>query len=126
MRSPSSASSIPVAVTAMRQGVTGVLEKPVRPGELLREIHAALRQSQGLQAAAERRRQARDRIANLSESELEVLKLVVSGTPNKNMATQMKVAMRTIEKYRRSMFDKLSVDSAAEATQVWMLAHQDD
>jgi FixJ family two-component response regulator len=116
--------TVPVAVTAMRQGVTGVLEKPVRPGELLREIHAALSQSQARGAAEERRRQARERIASLNESEQAVLKLVVSGTPNKNMASQMRVAMRTIEKYRRSLFDKLGVDSAAEATQVWMLANQ--
>jgi DNA-binding NarL/FixJ family response regulator len=33
--------------------------------------------------------------------------------------------MRTIEKYRRSMFNKLGVDSAAEAARVWTLARLD-
>jgi FixJ family two-component response regulator len=117
--------TVPVAVTAMRQGVTGVLEKPVRPTELLREIETALRQSRSRCAAEERRQAARAKIASLNEAELTVLKMMVSGTPNKNMASQMRVAMRTIEKYRRSLFDKLGVDSAAEATQIWMLANQE-
>jgi DNA-binding NarL/FixJ family response regulator len=46
----------------------------------------------------------------------------VEGTPNKNIAIQTGLAVRTVEKYRRIVFDKLGVDSAAEATRVWVLA----
>jgi DNA-binding NarL/FixJ family response regulator len=35
----------------------------------------------------------------------------------------MNLAMRTVEKYRRALFDKLGVDSAAEAARVWTLAN---
>jgi DNA-binding NarL/FixJ family response regulator len=65
-------------------------------------------------------------LAALNEQELTILKLLVSGMPNKNIASQLRVAMRTVEKYRRTLFDKLGVDSAAEATRVWVLANWED
>ncbi|HZN32831.1 MAG TPA: response regulator [Pirellulaceae bacterium] len=117
--------TIPVAVTAMRQGVVGVLEKPVLPAHLVREIQFALHQSQCRSAAEVERCRARRLIESLNEQELTVLKLVVGGTPNKNIAGQLRVAMRTAEKYRRSVFDKLGVDSAPEATRIWVLANQE-
>src|SRR5262245_2409658 len=117
--------TIPVAVTAMRQGVIGVLEKPVLPAHLVREIQFALQKSQSRSAAAVERGQARRQLESLTEHELTVLKMIVSGTPNKNIAGQLRVAMRTAEKYRRAVFDKLGVDSAAEATRIWVLANQE-
>ena len=71
---------------------------------------------------AQERAEAKSRVAALSELELSILKLLVEGTPNKNIATQTQLAIRTVEKYRRIVFDKLGVDSAAEATRVWVLA----
>lgn len=115
--------TVPIAVTAMRQGVCGVLEKPVRPVDLVREIKAALSQSRSRSQASEQRCQARRLIQSLNPPELTVLKLLAGGAPNKNIASQLKVAMRTVEKYRRSLFDKLGVDSAAEATRLWVLAN---
>ena len=117
--------TVPVAVTAMRQGVCSVLEKPVRPADLVREIKAALSQSRSRSQACEQQRSARRLVESLNHPELTVLKLLAGGTPNKNIASQLKVAMRTVEKYRRSLFDKLGVDSAAEATQLWVLANLD-
>jgi FixJ family two-component response regulator len=115
--------TVPVTVTAMRQGVTSVLEKPVRPADLVREIRLALEQSQTRSAAEAERLEARRKIETLNDSERSILKYVAKGTPNKNMSTQLHVATRTVEKYRRSLFDKLGVDSAAEATRLWVLAN---
>jgi len=117
--------TVPVAVTAMRQGVCGVLEKPVRPADLVREIRSALVHWRSRSQASEQQRTARRLIEGLNPPELTVLKLLAGGAPNKNIASQLKVAMRTVEKYRRSLFDKLGVDSAAEATRVWVLANLD-
>jgi FixJ family two-component response regulator len=118
--------TVPVTVAAMRQGIAGVLQKPVRPEELSKEIKLVLSRAQSRAAEAEERAAARQRVASLSELELSILKLLVDGTPNKNIATQTNLAIRTVEKYRRIVFDKLNVDSAAEATRVWVLATLDD
>jgi two-component system response regulator FixJ len=114
--------TVPATVAAMRQGVAGVLQKPIRAEVLTREIKAALDRMRHRTTAAEERAQARQRVQALSELELSILKLLVEGTPNKNIATQTNLAIRTVEKYRRIVFDKLGVDSAAEATRIWVLA----
>ena len=106
----------------MRLGVAGVLQKPVRPEELSREIQAALDRSRKRASTADQSTNAKRLIAELSDLELSILKLLVEGTPNKNIATQTNLAIRTVEKYRRILFDKLGVDSAAEATRIWVLA----
>jgi len=118
--------TVSVAVTAMRQGVSCVLEKPVKPADLRRELAAAIERGRERADAIGQRQDAQHRIAQLTELELTVLKLLVEGTPNKNIATQMHLAMRTVEKYRRALFDKLGIDSAAEAARVWTLASLDD
>jgi two-component system, LuxR family, response regulator FixJ len=114
--------TVPATVAAMRQGVAGVLQKPIRAEELAREIGAALVRSRSRTTAAEERVLARRHVQELNELELSILKLLVEGTPNKNIATQTNLAIRTVEKYRRIVFDKLGVDSAAEATRIWVLA----
>ncbi len=115
--------TVSVAVTAMRQGVMGVLEKPVHPADLRREIGLAIDLGRQRADAMRQQQDAQSRIAQLTELEMTVLRLLVEGTPNKNIATQMNLAMRTVEKYRRALFDKLGVDSAAEAARVWTLAN---
>jgi FixJ family two-component response regulator len=114
--------TVPITVEAMRRGAMGVLAKPIRPDELKRELALALKWSQTKGTLAQAQAEARQKVATLSPLELSVLKLLVEGTPNKNIATQTGLAVRTVEKYRRSIFDKLGVDSAAEATRVWVLA----
>ena len=118
--------TVPVAVRAMREGAVGVLEKPVRPSELRQEIVAAIELGRQRAEAIRRRDEAKQRILELSAWERSILEYLVQGTPNKTIASRMNLAMRTIEKYRRSLFDKLGVDSAAEAARVWTLAMLDD
>lgn len=115
--------TVPVTVDAMRQGAAGVLEKPIKPQDLARELSLALAKARDRTTAEAERSDARQKIETLGELELSVLRLLVEGTPNKNIATQTGMAIRTVEKYRRMVFDKLGVDSAAEATRVWVLAH---
>jgi FixJ family two-component response regulator len=117
--------TVPVTVSAMRQGVVGVLQKPIRPDDLAREIASALEWSRKRSSDVQARAHACRLIQNLTELETTILKLIVDGTPNKNIATQTNLAIRTVEKYRRIVFDKLEVDSAAEAARIWVLANLD-
>jgi two-component system, LuxR family, response regulator FixJ len=114
--------TVAATVAAMRRGVAGVIQKPVSREELSHEIEVVLSRARSRTSAAEERAEARCRVGDLSELELSILKLLVEGTPNKNIAIQTGLAVRTVEKYRRIVFDKLGVDSAAEATRVWVLA----
>jgi DNA-binding NarL/FixJ family response regulator len=51
----------------------------------------------------------------LSEREMEVLKLAVSGKSNKDIAESLNISLRTIQAHMRSIFNKLGVGSRSEA-----------
>lgn len=111
---------VSVAAQAMRLGTRNVLPKPIDPPKLAREIREAIashRQSVDVQVSS-----AQQSLEELNPREREILKLITEGVPNKNIAHRMSLAMRTIEKRRRHIFDLLKVDSAAEATRIYVLA----
>lgn len=118
--------TVPVAVNAMRQGVDGVLQKPISPADLLTEIYAAQERSRERTAATEAQADARAKIQKLTKCEMEILKLLADGVPNKNIALKLSLAVRTIEKHRRLLFANLGVESAAEATRIFVLANLEE
>ena len=54
------------------------------------------------------------RLEGLTERERDVLRLVVGGLPNKLVADQLDISVRTVEVHRSRVFDKMSVKSAVE------------
>jgi DNA-binding NarL/FixJ family response regulator len=60
-------------------------------------------------------RQTKTPIDVLSEREMEVLKLAVSGKSNKDIADGLNISLRTVQAHMRSIFNKLGVGSRSEA-----------
>ena len=56
----------------------------------------------------------RQRLAELTERERAVMQLVVEGLPNKRIADQLDISVRTVEVHRARVFDKMEVKSAVE------------
>ena len=54
------------------------------------------------------------RLAELTERERDVMRLVVEGLPNKLIADQLDISVRTVEVHRARVFDKMEVKSAVE------------
>ena len=54
------------------------------------------------------------RLESLNEKEKRMLDLVVQGMPNKSMALELNLSLRTIENRRRSVFAKLGVSTVAK------------
>lgn len=52
--------------------------------------------------------------ANLSERELAIVSMATDGVPNKSMARRLEVSIKTIEKNRRTAYEKLKISSSAE------------
>lgn len=113
------------AVRAMRHGLDGVLQKPICPRELVSEIFAAQARSEARSTISEAQADARRRMQKLRDCELQVLHALADGLPNKGIAARLNLATRTIEKYRRMLFDNLDVDSAAEAVRIFVLGSMD-
>ena len=62
--------------------------------------------------------QARDsvqkRLGELTERERAVMQRVIEGLPNKRIADQLDISVRTVEVHRARVFDKMAVKSAVE------------
>ena len=105
---------VPTAVDLVKRGAFDFCEKPSSDNALVDRIERALAQSQ----AALARRQAGARVAGLvaelSERERDVMRCVVEGLPNKLIAEQLDISVRTVEVHRAKVFDKMAVKSAVE------------
>lgn len=106
---------ISLAVQAMKAGASDFLEKPYDPHHLLNLLDEAFARFSETSGIAERREQARARIARLSPREHEVLMGLIEGRPNKVIAHQLDLSPRTVEIYRANMMEKLDVGSLSEA-----------
>ena len=70
--------------------------------------------------AAQRQRQIRSRLENLTEEEYAVAELVVAGHSNKAIAHQTGAALRTVEKRRHNVLTKMQVGSVAELVALFL------
>jgi two-component system, LuxR family, response regulator FixJ len=112
---------IQTAVRAMKAGASDFLEKPYSDSALLASIEAALGKDQ---------RPARDRdladavrrIGTLSPREREVLDGLMAGRPNKLIAYQLGISVRTVEVHRARMMERLGTHQLAEAIRLGVMA----
>ena len=101
-------------VRAMKAGAVTLLEKPYDEDELWDAIRKALAQEAAGRAEAQRRDEIRTRAASLTPAERTVLNLIVQGKPNKVIAKQLDLSLRTVESRRHDVFTKMKVESVAE------------
>jgi len=108
-------------VSAMAAGAAGYVVKKVADSELLsaiRAVHAGrtfvdLTQSLPAPRAAPDGAKA-ERPKELSRREREVLQLLAQGHSNQQIATQIKVSVKTVETYRTRLSQKLGLKGRAE------------
>jgi FixJ family two-component response regulator len=98
---------------AMRAGAVDFLEKPVEPRVLLEVIRLALSRDAEARVRRQERRRLEAAFMSLSQRERDVFDLVVSGKLNKQIASVLNVAERTVKAQRASLMAKLGTESAA-------------
>jgi two-component system response regulator DctR len=109
---------VPTAVDMVKRGAFDFCEKPFSDNALVDRVEQAIRQSRGVLAARREKNQLQMRIAELTERERDVMRLVVEGLPNKLIADQLDISVRTVEVHRARVFDKMEVKSAVELVNV--------
>lgn len=105
---------VPTAVDAVKRGAFDFCEKPFSDNALVDRIEQALSLSNEALLQRLGRLQMVERIAELTERERDVMRLVTQGLPNKLIADQLQISVRTVEVHRARVFDKMSVKSAVE------------
>jgi two-component system, LuxR family, response regulator DctR len=105
---------VPTAVDMVKRGAFDFCEKPFSDNALVDRVEQALKQSDDVLAARREKAKLQSRLTELTERERDVMRLVVEGLPNKLIADQLDISVRTVEVHRARLFDKMEVKSAVE------------
>jgi two-component system response regulator DctR len=105
---------VPTAVDSVKRGAFDFCEKPFSDNALVDRIEQALERSQRTLQQHHHRTHLQQNLADLTERERDVMRLVVEGLPNKLIADQLEISVRTVEVHRARVFDKMAVKSAVE------------
>jgi FixJ family two-component response regulator len=109
---------IPMGIGAMKRGAVDFLPKPFGDDELLSAVEKALARSAEHQRQQGEVVESRTRVAKLTPREFEILRLVIAGLLNKQIAAELGVTLRTIKTHRARVMQKIGVLSVAELVMV--------
>ena len=112
---------IQTAVRAMKAGAADFLEKPYSDHALLGSIEATFRKENRPDSDRDIAEAVR-RLANLTPRERDVLDGLVAGRPNKLIAYDLGISVRTIEVHRARMMERLGAGQLAEAIRLGVMA----
>jgi two-component system response regulator DctR len=105
---------VPTAVDSVKRGAFDFCEKPFSDNALVDRIEQALALSRQRLHERHVRQQLEQRLCELTERERGVMALVARGLPNKLIADELDISVRTVEVHRARVFDKMEVKSAVE------------
>jgi len=105
---------IATSVQAMKAGATDFLTKPVAAGDLMAAVRLAVEKDRQARAARVERASIEQRLATLTRREGEVLRHVVAGRLNKQIAADLGMAEKTVKVHRGRLMAKMGVRSVAE------------
>ncbi|MDJ0389338.1 response regulator [Roseomonas sp. E05] len=113
---------VPLAVEAMKLGASDFIEKPYDGEALLQATEHALARGAEARARSREAAEAAERIAMLTTRELEVLRGLIAGKQNKEIARDLGLSPRTVEIHRANVMEKLAVRSLPEAVRIALSA----
>jgi two-component system response regulator FixJ len=105
---------IPTANRALRAGALACIEKPWRELEMAELLSQAGAARDKEHARFQTARHAAISLAQLSEREQAVFRMICDGKLNKQIAAALGIAERTVEAHRSRVFAKFGVASIAE------------
>ena len=105
---------IPMSVQAVKKGAVDFLPKPFEDDDLLDAVKEALLRDLQVRAASDERKISMQRLESLTTREHEVLRYLITGMLNKQIAYELKISERTVKAHRKQVLDKMGVDSIAQ------------
>lgn len=108
---------IPMTVRALKLGAVDFLEKPLDRKVFLEKVADVLRKDDFVDLSV---------AGILTKTEKKILKLILAGKANKEMAYVLGRALRTIERHRSSIMHKFDVDSVVDLVKKAALIDLDD
>lgn len=106
--------NIPVSVKAMKAGAVEFLTKPFEEQELLKAIQEAIERDRRTRRQHAETRELRARYESLTPREQQVMRQVVSGLLNKQIAAELNITEYTVKIHRGRVMGKMQADSLAD------------
>jgi FixJ family two-component response regulator len=105
---------IRMSVQAIKGGAIEFLTKPINDSELLNAIRLSMEKGEAERKQKQELANLRERFDSLSQREREVMRLVVSGLLNKQVAGELKITEITVKIHRGNVMRKMEADSLAD------------
>ncbi len=105
---------VPMAVRALKTGAFDFIEKPFNDEVLLNRVQQAVRVDRERLERERSHSEIKNRVAELTPREQEVMRLVVDGKSNKIIADLLGLSPKTVEVHRAHVMDKMKADSLAD------------
>ena len=103
---------IPMAVRAVSEGALDFLEKPFHDDVLIEGVRQGMDIDAQQRAGAAEMAQVEERLHSLTPRERQVLECLLDGKPNKLIARDLDVSVRTVEIHRSNLMQKMGAKSA--------------
>lgn len=113
---------VPLAVRAMKAGAVDFIEKPFASEAILSSLEAALSRPTTPGEKDPARAAAAAKLTPLSSRELQVLKGLLAGLPNKSIAYDLEISPRTVEIHRARLMDKMGARSLSDLIRLALAA----
>jgi len=105
---------VPTSVTAMKAGAVDFLSKPINARELMPAVERAIEQDARARLLRQELAEIDAKLSRLTPREHQVLRHVISGRLNKQVAFELGTVEKTIKVHRGRMMRKLDVGTVAE------------
>jgi FixJ family two-component response regulator len=109
---------VPMTVQAMKAGAVEFLTKPFDDEVLLSAIRYAIKRSAAVLDDQAEVRMLRNRYKSLTSRQQEVMRLVVTGLLNKQIALKLGISEITVKAHRGKAMQKMRVDSLADLVRI--------
>ena len=113
---------VPMAIRALKNGAFDFIEKPYNDQHLLDRVQDAISHSTASHTAEVKKQEAQQRIDSLTPRERQVMALVTEGCPNKQIATELKLSIKTVETHRANLMTKMQANSLPGLIKIVMQA----
>ncbi|MCP3850305.1 MAG: response regulator transcription factor [Gammaproteobacteria bacterium] len=117
---------VPMAVRALKRGAFDFIEKPFNDQLLLDAVQRGLKSNNEAMESLIQNESIDKRIASLTPREHEVMMRVTEGKPNKVIAHELNVSIKTVEVHRARMMEKMEASSVAQLVKTTIQAKQNN
>lgn len=113
---------VPMAIQALRAGVSDFIEKPFSDEAILLAVRSALAKLESRSEMDAERADIERRLKTLSGRESEVMEGLVEGKANKVIAYDLDISARTVEVYRANVMTKMGARTLSELVRMVMIS----